>query len=276
LPTLTTRPDQIKSLRQTILNLAVRGKLVAQDPSDEPAAELLKRIEAEKARLLNEGKIREAKAVEPTKPVLGYSALPENWQHVTVANVAYLRSGVALMHDEEQDSGEIPYLKVADLSLAENDNGITTSSRFVSDERRGDIIVVGSIVFPKRGGAIATNRKRVSKVDMVGDNNLMAMKPFANETLPFIGMWFNSFDLWVLNSGTSVPQINNKDIYPLELPLPPLAEQHRIVEKVDALMALCDQLEANLTTATTTRSKLLNALLHEALAPGAAELEVEQ
>ncbi|MFV1876406.1 restriction endonuclease subunit S [Nioella sp.] len=276
LPTLTTRPDQINTLRQTILNLAVRGKLVAQDAGDEPAAYLLKRIEAEKARLLNAGKIREAKAVEPAKPVLGYSALPKGWQQVTVANVAYLRSGVALVHDEEQDSGEIPYLKVADLSLAENDNGIITSSRFVSGERRGDVIVAGSIVFPKRGGAIATNRKRVSKVDIVGDSNLMAMKPFVDGTMPFVKMWFNSFDLWVLNSGTSVPQINNKDIYPLELPLPPLAEQHRIVAKVDALMALCDQLEASLTTTATTRSKLLNALLHEALEPAADELEAAE
>ena len=276
LPTRTTRPDQIKPLRQTILNLAVRGKLVAQNAADEPASKLLKRVEAEKARLIRAGKVRETRFDEPTKPILDDSTLPESWEQVTVANLASLRSGVALIHDEAQPTGEIPYLKVADLSLVENADGITTSSRFVDGKRRGDIIETGSIVFPKRGGAIATNRKRVSKVDMIGDSNLMAMKPYVSETLPFIELWFNSFDLWVLNSGTSVPQINNKDIYPLKLPLPPLAEQHRIVAKVDALMTLCDQLAASLTQADTTRQRLLTALLHEALDPVAKELEAAE
>jgi type I restriction enzyme S subunit len=66
------------------------------------------------------------------------------------------------------------------------------------------------------------------------------------------------------------PTLNVGLIEVLPIPLPPLAEQHRIVERVDALMALCDQLEASLTTATITRSKLLAALLHEALEPAAA------
>jgi type I restriction enzyme S subunit len=95
----------------------------------------------------------------------------------------------------------------------------------------------------------------------------MAMKPFMDKLTPYLQLWFSSFDLWTLNSGTSVPQINNKDIYPLPLPLPPLAEQHRIVAKVDALMALCDRLEASLISGDDTRRRLLDALLAKALAP---------
>ena len=265
---LTTRLDQIKALRQTIFNLAVRGKLVEQDPNDEPASELLERIATEKARLLKAREVRDPLLSESGNALSDCSPLPASWECVYVAEVAYLRSGVALSHDEEQPTGDIPYLKVADLSLAANEHGITTSSRFVGSDRSRDAIGAGSIVFPKRGGAIATNRKRVARVAIVGDSNLMAMKPYFDDTLPFIEMWFNSFDLWVLNSGTSVPQINNKDIYPLALPLPPLAEQHRIVAKVDALVALCDRLEVALTTADATRQRLLKALLHEALVPG--------
>jgi type I restriction enzyme S subunit len=205
-----------------------------------------------------------------------FPTLPESWLRVSVADIALLRSGVALEHDEEQSAGEIPYLKVADLALASNARGITTSSRFVGSDRRNDVIAAGSIVFPKRGGAIATNRKRTTRLDIVGDSNLMAMKPYLDETLPYVELWFSSFDLWSLNSGTSVPQINNKDIYPISIPLPPLAEQHRIVAKVDALMALCDRLDAALTTADTTRARLLDALLHEALAPQPATLEAAE
>jgi type I restriction enzyme, S subunit len=100
---------------------------------------------------------------------------------------------------------------------------------------------------------------------------------FRREARPFVELWFNSFDLWALNSGTSVPQINNKDIYPLALSLPPLAEQRRIVAKVDELMALCDRLEASLTATAATRRRLLDALVAEALAPAeAVEMEAAE
>jgi type I restriction enzyme S subunit len=101
----------------------------------------------------------------------------------------------------------------------------------------------------------------------------MAMKAFLDELRPYLELWFNSFDLWTLNSGTSVPQINNKDIYPLAVPLPPLAEQRHIVAKVDELMALCDRLEASLATGEDIRRRLLDALLAEALEPVKGDLE---
>ena len=75
-----------------------------------------------------------------------------------------------------------------------------------------------------------------------------------------------------ISLGTAIPNLSAQQINETPIPLPPLAEQHRIVAKVDTLMALCDQLETSLTTATTTRSRLLEALLHEALEPGAEEL----
>ena len=265
LAALTTRPDQINQLRQAILKLALCGKLVPQDLNDETARELLIRIAHERARLA--GVVREPSSEGRDKQRPADSQLPGSWEYVTVAEVAYLRSGVALTHDEEKGWGYIPYVKVSDLSLADNKWGITTSSRFVGPDRICDAIEVGSIVFPKRGGAIATNRKRLAKVSFVGDTNVMAMKPYIADIQPFVSMWFNSVDLWTLNSGTSVPQINNKDIYPLPLPLPPLAEQHRIVAKVDELMVLCDQLESSLVAAAATRRRLLDALIADALAP---------
>jgi type I restriction enzyme S subunit len=267
LPRLTTRPDLIRQLRQTILNLAVRGKLVEQDPSDEPAYQLLKRIQDEKARLISEGKIKQQPG--DIKPGISASQIPQSWQIVTISDVAYLRSGIAVEHGEEMTVGDIPYVKVADLNLADNRDGIVTSSRFVGRKYSHSVIEGGSIVFPKRGGAIATNRKRLSVVEIVCDSNLMAMRPFLNQTTPYLQLWFSGFDLWKLNSGTSVPQINNKDIHPLTIPLPPLAEQLRIVAKVNELRAVCDRLETQLTTAQAEASRLLEAVLRQSLAEAA-------
>lgn len=273
LPALTARPDQIKQLRQTVLNLAVCGKLVPQDLNEEPASELLKQIGEKRVEKMRKGEFRASpKKAETTKTELPVH-LPRSWELVTISEIAYLRSGIALERDEEQSIGELPYLKVADMSLAENSNGITTSTRFVGLNRQNAIITSGSIVFPKRGGAIATNRKRVSHVDIVCDSNLMAMTPFLPQIRPYLELWFNTLDLWVLNSGTSVPQINNKDIYPLELPLPPLREQHRIISRVDELMAVCDRLEASLGNREDTRRRLLDALLAKALESDQGDLE---
>ena len=79
-----------------------------------------------------------------------------------------------------------------------------------------------------------------------------------------------------ISLGTAIPNLSAQQINETPIPLPPLAEQHRIVARVDALMALCDQLVASLTTTATTRRTLLDALLHEALEPAAEELELEE
>lgn len=91
---LTTRPDQIKQLRQTILNLAVRGQLVPQDPKDEPASELLKRIAADKARLIKEGQIKRAQELPPPNADEKPFALPSAWTWARFVNVAAIQSNL--------------------------------------------------------------------------------------------------------------------------------------------------------------------------------------
>ena len=276
LPRLTTRPDHIQQLRQTILNLAVRGKLVPQDPNDEPASELLKRIQTEKERLIQRGTIKKQEPLSASNGEDLVSKLPASWTLARVIDIAFLRSGIAINHGDDSQDGKIPYVKVADLNLEKNQKGIVTSTRFIGTKYEESIIFPGSIVFPKRGGAIATNRKRVSRVDIICDSNLMALKPFLDETLAYIQLWFSGFDLWKLNSGTSVPQINNKDIYPLRVALPPIAEQHRIVAKVDELMALCDRLEAQLTTIQTEGRRFLEVILHKGLIENISDRQVSE
>ena len=107
---LTTRPDQIKALRQTILNLAVRGKLVEQDPNDEPAAELLQRIAAEKKRLVKSGEIRKSPPFTPVVPAEQLFAVPVSWEWVSSTYPAYGVSdlGKKIKTKEVLESGRIP------------------------------------------------------------------------------------------------------------------------------------------------------------------------
>ncbi|MFN3984701.1 MAG: hypothetical protein ACK4KV_04390 [Rhodocyclaceae bacterium] len=93
LPLIATAPDGIQRLRGLILELAVRGKLVPQDPADEPASELLKRIEAEKARLVKEGKIRKAKAVETVGEDERPFALPRTWKWTALGDILEMVPG---------------------------------------------------------------------------------------------------------------------------------------------------------------------------------------
>lgn len=226
-------------LRKTILTLAVQGKLVPQDPSDEP---VFARKDAE----------------------IDFNS-PPGWLSGTVFDLALLKSGNSFPNEEELAEGKYLYVKVSDMNLPENQHEITTSSRFINPEDRDlrGLIPANAIIFPKRGGAIATNKKRLVRLPIFVDSNTMAMicPPFIE--LRYLHIWFLGIDLWELNSGTSVPQINNKDIGPLVIPIPPLAEQRRIVAKVDQLMALVDQLETQLAASRSAAEKLMEALVAE-------------
>ena len=249
---ITTRTAHIKQLRQIILNLAVRGKLVPQVPGDE---------------------------LEPANTASKINInLPLGWQSETVFDLAALKSGSSFSSEKELSQGEYIYVKVSDMNLPGNQYEITTSTRFISPNKQDlkSLIPANSIIFPKRGGAIATNKKRLVKTPIFVDSNIMAIVCPPITQLSYLYIWFLRIDLWELNSGTSVPQINNKDIGPLVVSLPPLAEQHRIVAKVDELMSLCDQLEAQITVTEQDSRRFLESVLADALAPGIDLREVAE
>ena len=281
LPALSTRADQMKSLRQTILNLAVRGKLLAQNPEDEPASELLKRIEAEKARLLKAGeiKVRKLQARERSEPI--DFRLPKGWVLSELGTVAlkvtdgahktptYVEKGVRFVSVKDFSGGKLDLSKTRFIPEAEHQ---VLYQR--CDPRRGDILL----------GRIGTLGKAVL-VDTDVEFSLfvsVGLIRFDHQNLSpeFFRLLLNSpfveqeFDRIKIGGGTHTNKLNLGDLHTVVLPIPPLAEQHRIVAKVDELMALCDRLEAALSTADTTRSRLLESLIHEALTPSDAIPEV--
>jgi type I restriction enzyme S subunit len=264
--TLFTTESSIDALKQTILDLSVRGKLVPQVQKEEPAFELLKRVKS--ARLLADGVLKKSKSLATLEDAEKPYELPANWLWVRVAEIFQVSSGGTFPASSEREEGVVPYLKVADMNLPQNDVWISTSSRFIDPDIKQvrGLIQPNSIIFPKRGGAIATNKKRLVSFPIFVDLNIMALTVPSELSLSFAYVWLLGKDLALLNTGTSVPQINHQDIDPLAFPLPPFPEQKRIVAKVDELMTLCEQLKSHLADASEIQRHLADAITQKATA----------
>lgn len=242
LPLLAGAPDGIKKLRELILELAVRGKLVPQEPSDEPASELLRRIAEEKMRLVAEGKIKKPKPLaeigEEEKPF----ELPEGWGWQRFGEIFSLEYGDNLPADKRSNTGEYPVY---------GSNGVvgTHSVCFVESP----CIVVG-----RKGSAGALNLC-LSSGCCVTDVAYYCVPP-SGCSLDYVFKLFHTLGLDSLGKGIK-PGLNRNEAYELVVAIPPLAEQHRIVAKVEELMALCDRLETRQADAESAHVRLVQALL---------------
>lgn len=268
LPSLTARPDQIKPLRQTILNLAVRGKLVSQDTNDEPASELIKKIESEKARLVKSGKARKSETGDITADEFPY-ALPEGWTWTRLGSIADWGSGSTPSRSNAAlYGGAVTWLKSGEL----NDNRALKGS----EETLTQLAVNKGTFRLNRSGdvLIAMYGATIGKVAILAESAVTnqavcGCTPFTGTLNQFLFLYLLSQrdQFRAASEGGAQPNISKEKIIWTPFPLPPLAEQHRIVAKADELLGLCDRLEASLVTASETRNRLLQAVLAEALAP---------
>lgn len=161
-------------------------------------------------------------------------ANPFGWPQTTIGDCCTLKSGTSLPADKENEGGTIPYVKVGDMNYPGNEQYITTSSRFVTEQTAGaGIFPVGTVIFPKRGGAIGTNKKRLTTLPICADLNVMGVTAGNALKSQYLMAYFNMVDLGALDNGSSVPQINNKDIAPLAICLPPLAIQDQFAAFVE-------------------------------------------
>ena len=232
----------IKKLRELILELAVRGKLVPQDPSDEPASVLLERIAVEKARLVIDGKIKKPKALpeisEEEKPF----ELPDGWAWIRFGNIYEFEYGDNLPQPMRTNSGEYPVF---------GSNGVVGTHNVPS-------VYSPCIVIGRKGSAGALNLND-SAGCWVTDVAYSCVPPFGVD-IRFAFKQMHTFGLDSLGKGIK-PGLNRNEAYVLVVALPPLAEQHRIVAKVDELMALCDQLELRSESQLAAHQTLVEALL---------------
>lgn len=272
LPALTARPYQIKQLRQTIVNLAVRGKLVPQDPTDEPAEEL-KQITKERQRRTKSS---------PLGALLPSDILPRGWTFANLSEIADFENGD---RSSNYPSGTdilrsgIPFfstknLKNHKLHLANLDyiSEAKFSSLRSGKLRDRDILITLRGSVGKFGVFRATTNITTGFVNA----QLLIIRSLLPEVVDFILTFMKSDifsnQIYTRASGSATPQLSAGQLAQVVIYLPPLAEQHRIVAKVDELMALCDQLELSLTSADETRKKLLDALLAEASARPEADV----
>ena len=166
----------------------------------------------------------------------------DSWEEKKLLDTCMLKSGNTIPSDAELERIEnnaVPYLKVSDMNLPNNLIKITTSSKFAFPINIAHLIPFGSTIFPKRGGAILTNKKRfVSVENILVDLNIMAIIP-NNKILVnwYCYYWMQLIDLKTLNNGSNIPQINNKDMAKLNIWLPSLIEQTEIVRIIDNLLA---------------------------------------
>ena len=159
---------------------------------------------------------------------------PFGWTQCTVGECCTLKSGTSLSAEVENEGGPIPYVKVGDMNYPGNERYITTSSRYVSEATAGKgIFEVGSILFPKRGGAIGTNKKRMTKLPICADLNVMGVSSNGQLLPEYLLAYFDMIDLGALSDGSSVPQINNKNIAPLVICVPPMELQKQFAAFVE-------------------------------------------
>lgn len=261
LPLLAGAPNGIKKLRELILELAVRGKLVPQDPNDEPASELLKRIAEEKARWVAEGKIKKQKPLaeigEEEKPF----DVPTNWEWVRIAAVG---------HDWGQKTPDKPFTYI-DVGAVDNAAGRISTPQVLMAEgapsRARKVVRPGTVIY----STIRPYLLNVAVIDEAYEHQPIASTAFAI-IHPYLEMPARYFLCYLrspvfvryvesVQMGIAYPAINDGQFFSGLVPLPPLVEQHRIVAKVDELMALCDLLEAQQADAESAHTQLVQALL---------------
>jgi len=275
LPAITTRPDQIKRLRQTILNLAVRGKLVPQDPNDEPASELLKRIAKEKARLVKAGEIRRPKELSFLDERELPFAVPTGWTVAPLDGLSprSLSDGDWIETKDQSEDGGVRLIQLADVGVGEF---LNKSARYVTEETEVRLnctrLAVGDILIARLPNPIG----RACIFSDIGQPAITAvdvaiLRPDSNVSAEFLVLAMNAppvrEQIEAYGKGATRFRVSTGHLKTVQIPLPPLAEQRRIVAKVDELMGLCDRLEASLDQTAATRRRLLDALLAEALAP---------
>ena len=191
----------------------------------------------------------------------------DGWVEKTIGESCVLRSGTTLPKELEKTSGEVPYLKVADMNLAGNLNGVTCSTRYVNriDVNASNLLPVGTTIFPKRGGAILTNKKRLTTRVICADLNIMGVTPTQTLMPAFLFQYFLNLDLREINNGSSIPQINNYSIEPLKIAFPKsMEEQQAIVDQLISLREETQRLESLYQRKLAALDELTKSLLHRA------------
>ena len=181
-------------------------------------------------------------------------------------DVVDLKSGTTVKKGLELKFGDVAYIKVSGMNLEGNEKRITTSNEYLNHEDINirNIFPIGTTIFPKRGGAIATNKKRLTEIPLCVDLNTMGAIPKSGLVIPlYVYFYFQSFDLLSISNGTTIPQINNYSFDKLKIFVPPIPEQKRIVSILDTVFADLEQTRAKTEQNLKNARELFDSYLQQ-------------
>ena len=214
-----------------------------------------------------EKNLQNAKALFESHLQSVFTERGEGWIEASIGNICTLKSGTSVSVSLERSEGEIPYVKVSDMTYPGNEKEIIASSRYLDLEDIGKnaTFPTGSTIFPKRGGAILTNKKRLTALPICADLNIMGVIPPSNLLPKLLYFFFLNVDMRLIGSGSSIPQINNYDIAPLKISFPEsLRQQELVVQKLECLADETHSLESIYKQKLTALDELKKSLLHQA------------
>ena len=265
-----------KKLRQKILDLAIRGKLVPQDPSDEPASVLLERIRAEKESLIQEGKIKRSKKSASDNEIEAPFEIPESWEWVRLDDIAYFGGGKTPSMEEKRywQNGRNLWITSKDMKC----DRISDSLMKISDEALPIMTQYnpGTLLMVTRSG-ILRHSLPIAILEKVATVNqdLKTISFYFYDIAEYIFYSIKANEKYILKEyhkdGTTVDSINFEKFIDILLPLPSLNEQKRIINAVERWFTLIDELESNegdlLKAIDKAKSKILDLAIHGKLVP---------
>ncbi|MBC8414748.1 restriction endonuclease subunit S [bacterium] len=267
--TLYTVPENVTKLRQTILQLAVQGKLVPQDPNDEPASELLKRVKVEKEKLIKEKKIKKEKSLPHISGDEMPYMLPKGWEWVRLGQLGEVcGGGTPSKKVSEYWNGSIPWVSPKDMKFDILIHSEMTISNKAINNSSVRMIVPGSILIVARSGILKhTLPVCINSMECTVNQDIKVLMPHLKSINTYIQVMLKGFENLILDTlvkdGMTVQSLLYSEFFTYPFPFPPLSEQKRIVAKVDQLMQICDDLESRLKQSQKDSEKLLQAVLHE-------------
>lgn len=251
--------EGLTELRSLILGLAVRGKLVPQDPNDEPASELLKKIEAEKERLYEVDEIREVLKLDDVDESEFPFHIPKNWNLTKIGTFAYLEMGQSPPSKTYNELGQgLPFYQ-GKTDFGERN---PTPSTWCSEPNK--IALPGDILISVRAPVGPTN---ICEEKSCIGRGIAAIRPIAETKTDLIMYFMRAFEDRIKDdqTGSTFKAINKRNLSNFYFPLPPLLEQNRIVQKIESLFAIVDELEIKLTEREKLNSKLVKGLIHRVI-----------
>lgn len=259
--------ENIRALRHAIFQLAVMGNLASQDPKDESASLLLKKIQAEKEKMIKEGKISKTKSLPPIDLDEVPYDLPKGWDWVRLGKIStkihygYTASAIPIVRD-------VRFLRITDIQDDHVKWDEVPGCQIDEAKFKGYELSGGDILIARTGGTIGKSYLVTDlSVRAVFASYLIRVILASNTFSQYIKLFLGSELYWTQlydkSMGTGQPNVNATALKSLCVPFPPLAEQKRIVAKVDQLMALCDELEAKLKQSQSTAETLIGAVVNE-------------